>query len=70
MNKYIEAIAAREGRDPMEIYTEMQTAINCAWQQSDTKTDRAQLGLIGNREVPSVDQLIAAIQDRIKKYKK
>lgn len=69
MNKYIEAVAAREGRDPMEIYTEIQNAINYAWETANSATGRAQLGLIGDREVPTVDQLIAAIQDRIEKYK-
>ena len=69
MNKYIETMAAKEGRDPIEIYTEIQSAINYAWEKADPGTSSAQLGLIGNREVPNVDQLIAAIQNRIEKYR-
>lgn len=70
MNKYIEAIAAREGRNPMEIYNEIQNAINIAWENANSRTGRAQLGLMGDRGVPTVDLLMAAIQDRIEKYKR
>lgn len=69
MNKYIHEIAAKEGKDPMEIYTEIQTAINYAWENADPTTGRAQLALMGDRGVPTVDQLIVAIQDRIGRYK-
>lgn len=64
MNKYIEAIAAKEGKDPMEIYNEIQEAINHAWATTDKKTRNAQLGLTGRLNPPTPDELIAAIIDR------
>lgn len=64
MNKYIEAIAAREGISPMEVYEEIQKAIDLAWASADKKTRNAQLGLTGRLSPPTQEELIDAIIER------
>lgn len=61
MNPYIEAIAAREGKTPEEIYNAIQEAVDAAWASPDPQHRQAQKKLTGGSTAPSVDDLIGAL---------
>ena len=61
MNPYIEAIAAREGKTPEEIYNAIQEAVDTAWASTDPQHRQAQKTLTGSHTAPTVDELIGAL---------
>lgn len=61
MNPYIEAIAAREGKTPEEIYKAIQEAVDAAWASPDPQHRHAQKTLTGGHTAPTVDELIGAL---------
>lgn len=61
MNPYIEAIAAREGKTPEEIYEAIQSAVDAAWASDNTQHRQAQKKLIGGHTAPTADELIGAL---------
>ena len=61
MNPYIEAIAAREGKTPEEIYSAIQEAVDAAWASDNPQHRHAQKTLTGGHTAPTADELIDAL---------
>ena len=61
MNPYIEAIAAREGKTPEEIYEAIQSAVDAAWASTDPQHRQAQQRITGGLKAPTPEELICAL---------
>ena len=58
MKKYFEALAARDGKTPQEVYMSIQKLIDTAWASTDQIIIQNQIRLFGSRRKPTPEELV------------
>ena len=67
MNRYVQIIAAREGKTSEEVLRDIQRTLELAWSSDDPQHRRAREKLSGSPTAPNLDDFIAAIAKEVQK---
>ena len=67
MNRYIQIIAAREGKSSEEILRDIQRALELAWSSDDPQHIQARKKLIDSPTAPNSKDFIAAVAKEVQK---
>lgn len=67
MNRYIQIIAAREGKKPEEIREAIQEALELAWSSDDSNHIQARKKLTDSPTAPNPEDFIAAVVEEVQK---
>ena len=67
MNRYVQIIAAREGKTSEEVLRDIQRALELAWSSDDPQHRRAREKLIDSPTAPNPEAFIVAVAKEVQK---
>ena len=67
MNRYVQIIAAREGKPSEEVLRDIQRALELAWSSDDPQHIQARKKLTGSPTAPNLEEFIAVVVKEVQK---